>query len=211
MAQWDIGFPVNFTANGDLTRHAIGKHIKEFLKVYGHLNDLRGFSGGMEPPEDPGENSVWFDASDATLKVYKDDTWQDMIRVYAASASDDSAKLGGELPEYYATALALFNLQASLSGYVTDEELDTALNSVLSRSQFVFKGPWQGGGGYAPYNVVEFQGSSFLLVDGDGLIPPPDTRYWVLVAAARHQDMLDTIDGGHAASRPVSFIDGGGA
>ena len=209
MAQWEVGFPVNFTANGDLTRHAIGKHIKELLKIYGHLNDLRGFSGAETPPEEPNAGDIWLDTSHMTLKVYRDEVWQDAIRVFASAVSDDSGKLGGNLPEHYATALALYNLQASLSGYVTDEDLLAALNSVLSRSQFVFKGPWQGGGGYAPYNVVEFMGSSYVLVDGDGLVPPPDARYWVLAAAAGKEYGVDTIDGGNAASRPVAFIDGG--
>ncbi len=37
---WEKGYPVNFTSDGDQTNVAIGKHINEFEKVYGHLNEL---------------------------------------------------------------------------------------------------------------------------------------------------------------------------
>lgn len=41
MAEWKVGFPVDFTENGDKTRDAIQKFINEFQGVYRYLNELR--------------------------------------------------------------------------------------------------------------------------------------------------------------------------
>ena len=41
MAEYKVGFPVDFTENGDKTRDAIQKFINEFQSVYRYLNELR--------------------------------------------------------------------------------------------------------------------------------------------------------------------------
>lgn len=41
MAEWKVGFPVDFTENGDKTRDAIQKFINEFQGVYRYLNELK--------------------------------------------------------------------------------------------------------------------------------------------------------------------------
>lgn len=41
MAEWKVGFPVDFTENGDKTRDAIQKFINEFQGVYRCLNELK--------------------------------------------------------------------------------------------------------------------------------------------------------------------------
>jgi hypothetical protein len=38
---WMLGYPVNYTIQGDLTMEAIYKHIQELNKIYGHLNYIR--------------------------------------------------------------------------------------------------------------------------------------------------------------------------
>ena len=53
MALWEVAFPVNYTSSGDLTRHAIEKHIKEIDKIYRHLNKLRNFSASSQAPLSP--------------------------------------------------------------------------------------------------------------------------------------------------------------
>ncbi|GHV45852.1 hypothetical protein FACS1894204_06160 [Synergistales bacterium] len=41
MAEWGIGYPVNYTENGDETKIAVSKFMQEFEKVYAHLNTLQ--------------------------------------------------------------------------------------------------------------------------------------------------------------------------
>lgn len=45
-SEWLLGYPINYTLQGDLTTEGIYKHIQELSKVYGHLNYLRSNTEG---------------------------------------------------------------------------------------------------------------------------------------------------------------------
>jgi hypothetical protein len=46
MADYTVGYPINFTPDGDYVRDGFYKHIQEILKIYLHLNELKAESGG---------------------------------------------------------------------------------------------------------------------------------------------------------------------
>jgi|GEM_PF-4829912 len=209
---WQPGYPINFTSNGDFTSQAIGKHIKEIAKLYGHINDLRKFSVSVEPPADAEDYDVWLDPSTMELKAYFENTgWACVIRVQSATNcesatnarnSGNSEKLGGYLPSYFATVTGLKKLQAMIE--------DAILNPPDAKTP-VFKGGWQPGGGYEVYDVVEYNGSSYVLLENDGVAPPADGRYWRLMASAGKDFHINILDGGRADSRYAVFVSGGAA
>lgn len=52
MSGWTVGYPVDFSSGGDETHVAIGKHIAEINKIYGHLNELKEEIGSIAPGGD---------------------------------------------------------------------------------------------------------------------------------------------------------------
>ncbi len=209
---WEPKYPIKFTSDGDFTRQAIAKHINEILAIYGHLNALRRFSVSVVPPADAEDYDAWLDPSTMELKTYfRDQGWVCVIRVQNAVASDvsnsskssqNSDRLGGHVASYYATEAGLRELQA-----LVEEAL---LNPPDSRMP-VFKGEWRDGGGYEPYDVVEYLGSSYILLEGDGLIPPPTEPYWQLIAKAGRDFFMSQLHGGHADTAFTVFVSGGAA
>lgn len=89
---------------------------------------------------------------------------------------------------------------------------ENALYYFNNTRRFMHCGPWRDGGGYVPYNMVEYLGSTWMLKEGDadGLIPPPDDC-WQLIAKAAKDFFINRLDGGHAATEFIVFIDGGDA
>ena len=222
MALWEVAFPVNYTSSGDLTRHAIEKHIKEIDKIYRHLNKLRNFSASSQAPLSPDNHDIWLKLPEMELLIYLEGSgWLSLIKVKLSERSGDSDKLAGIPAENYATKtdLAITEGKINEASNATDEDLlelknyvDIQMLSLLSSSSFVFTGAWQDGGGYVPYNVVEYLGSSYILKEGDGLVPPPASPPWQLVAQAGAANYVDVIDGGRAGTTQfVGTIGGGGA
>ena len=90
---------------------------------------------------------------------------------------------------------------------IMKEEVTYLVNSI---NELIHKGHWQDGGIYKPQNIVEMNGSSYVLRRGDGLVPPPHAD-WLLVAKAGQEYFLDTIDGGRADTEAHRDIDCGTA
>lgn len=63
MAEWNVGFPVAFTANGDRTNVAVEKHIFEFERLYGLLGTLRRNFSGAGFPADAVKNELYIKPS----------------------------------------------------------------------------------------------------------------------------------------------------
>lgn len=211
---WTTGFPIKFTSDGDYTSQAIAKHIREIEKIYGHVNALRKFCVSTAPPLDAGDYDMWLDPSTMELKTYfADQGWVCVLRVanaktsaYATTSgtSGDSGRFGGYLPSYYATVAALSALREQIG--------EGSIGGGTSNAQMpVFKGTWRDGGVYDLYDVVEYMGSSYVLLEGDGLVPPPDEDHWQLVAAAGRDFFMSMLDGGRADTEYAVFVSGGGA
>lgn len=209
---WTTGYPVKFTSDGDYTHQAIEKHINELVKVYGHLCALRNFSVSVNPPADADLYDTWLDPSTMELKTYfgEGQGWMCVLRVQNAVTSQqargsdsslNSDKLGGYPASYYATLAGLRNLET-----LVEESLAEPIDA---SKVLVFKGAWQDGGGYDPYDVVEYQGSSYVLMDGDGLVPPPDPAYWQVLASAGKDFFMSILDGGRPDTEYAVFVSGG--
>ena len=208
---WKPKYPIKFTSDGDFTRQAIAKHISEILAIYGHLNALRKFSVSVTPPSDAGDYDMWLDPSTMELKTYfENQGWACVIRVQNATTSEtakrcdstrDSERLGGFPSSYYATEAGVRELQALVE--------DALLNPPDSKMP-VFKGEWRDVGGYEPYDVVEYRGSSYVLLNGDGLVPPPGGD-WQLIALAGRDFFMSMLDGGRADTQFAVFVSGGAA
>lgn len=222
MALWEVRYPVNYTSGGDQTRHAMGKHIKEISKIYEHLNMLRRLSDGDTPPLNPETYDIWCNHITNELLVYIEGSgWISILQVKKAEESVNSEMLGGFTAADFVKSgdlqditTQINNSAAAAAASVNDlrDYVDTRILGLLSSSSFVFMGTWQDGGGYVPYNVVEYLGSSYILKSGNGLEPPGNSTEWQLVAAAGAGDYITSIDGGRAAT--VLFggtIGGGGA
>jgi hypothetical protein len=220
MALWKPEYPVAFRSDGDYTFEAIGKHIEEIDRIYEVLNYLRGFSPTQTPPSDAEENDIWLDPSTMELMTYRAGAgWVSVLTVYRSRIADDAGKLGGVPANQYALLSMMTAIQDALTRF--EEETGHSLNDLadyiderialtLNVDSFVFKGAWQDGGGYIPYNVVEYGGSSYILQSGDGLTPPPGGG-WQLVASSGRGYYLDSISGGHADTEFIGYVSGGGA
>lgn len=220
MARWEVTYPIEYTSDGDLTREAIWKTKKEFEKIYEHMNSLRNYAVSSSPPENPENYDVWLNYATMELMTFIEGSgWVSVIRVRGSDFADDAGRLGGISSAGYAKQNAfqdLFDLVQAMDSVSTEalNELrayvDTQLANTLKDDLFVFKGPWQDGGLYVPYNVVEYGGSSYVLKSGNGLAPPPG-EHWQMVAAAGKDSQLDVIDGGRADTVFTLSISGGNA
>lgn len=219
MALWEIKYPVRYTSDGDLTTDAIGKFIREHFNIYSHLNALRNFSVSDQPPLSPNNYDIWFKKSTAELLVYLEGSgWISMLKVKQSEQSVNSDKLGGYPASEYLNRADAGNIGNEISAVYTEitaesqrikNYVNTLASGLLNSDSFVFKGRWVGNGGYVPYNVVEYLGSSYILTEGDGLVPPPAAA-WKLVAAAANPDYMAHIDGGRAGTQQFAGIVGGG-
>ena len=219
MALFEVMYPVNFTSSGDQTRHAIGKHIKEIEQIYKLLNGIRRLSGGDTPPLQPEALDMWFKQSTGELLTYLPGSgWASIVKTRFCERADNSDSLGGRPAEFFLNDLDKQELSSRIDGasQIATNNLnaaksytDSKVAGLLSSSSFVFKGEWVGGGAYTQYNVVSYNGSSFILTSGDGLIPPPGGG-WRLLAAAASTEVLDIIDGGRANTTDFQATIGGG-
>lgn len=219
MALYEVMYPVNFTSSGDQTRHAINKHIKELENIYRLLNGLRRFSGGDTPPPQPETLDMWFKLSTGELLTYLPGSgWVPLIKTLRSAKADNADALGGRPAAYFlndidkqelASGIAGANQAATNSLNQAKSYADSKVVGLLSSDKFVFKGAWVGNGAYVPYNVVSYNGSSYILTTGDGLTPPPGGG-WALLAAAASADVLDAIDGGRANTTTFTGTVGGG-
>ena len=73
---------------------------------------------------------------------------------------------------------------------------------------FQYMGDWRNGVVYRPQNVVYHDGSSFVLVDGDGTDEPPHGG-WKFLAKRGESYYARVIDGGEPETVFAAFIDGG--
>jgi hypothetical protein len=220
MALWKPEYPVAFRSDGDYTFEAIGKHIEEIDRIYEILNYLRGFTPTATPPSEPEENDIWLNPETMELMLYKEGHgWESLLTVYRSRVSDNASKLGGIPAGEYALLSAVTAIQDALNQLGQDSSqslsnlqdyVDEQIATTLSTEAFVFKGEWEDGGGYVPYNVVEYEGSSYILRTGDGLTPPPQGG-WQLVAQKGREVFLGSLSGGRADTVFIEFVDGGGA
>ena len=117
MANWTTSFPVVFTAEGDMTSQAIGKHINEISRIYNLLNQLRKLFAGGASPAEPENYQVWLNPATMEIQVFipAEGGWVNRLRVQSCVTSDDSNKLGG-------TPAAGYALKNEVSAHIGNTE-----------------------------------------------------------------------------------------
>lgn len=82
MSEWQVGFPVDFTAGGDKTNQAFAKHISEFARLYALLGQLRNNFTGAGYPSGPVRNQLYINPNTFAAKVFVglsgEDDWRDV-------------------------------------------------------------------------------------------------------------------------------------
>jgi hypothetical protein len=174
---WTLGFPIAFTAQGDLTAEAMYKHIQELRKVYGHLNYLRAnteggaslsITGFVPTPEDlPTSgvpvNSVYLTNGDTyDLWVWDGTTWN-KLNVNALPVATESTP-------------GLVQL-GTLGGISSDIPSPTAVITEEIMANLQLGG---GGGGVPSGTIVMWYGAYTNIPPGwaycDGTSGTPDLR-----------------------------------
>lgn len=117
MANWTASFPVVFTAEGDMTSQAIGKHINEISRIYKLLNQLRKLFAGGASPAEPENYQVWLNPATMEIQVFipAEGGWVNRLRVQSCVTSDNSNKLGG-------TPAAGYALKNEVSAHIGNTE-----------------------------------------------------------------------------------------
>lgn len=120
---FEVGYPVNFKSGGDTTREAFGKHIQEFLKLYGNLNAV---------------NADKVSASELTEKLteHKNSTnphpnWKPSLSYGDISGTVDASKVSGTLSNANIDASRVYRLSEFVNGMLPEDKGDGITSSHL--------------------------------------------------------------------------------
>lgn len=131
MARFDVGYPINFYSGGDTTSQAIGKHIDEIKKIYGHLNMLDSeMLSGDEIKKIIGDitNNISFDKIKGSLDLSRTTGTLPFDRV---SGNIPASRVVGELTNATINASKVTELISYLQNSGT---FKTWLNSLISEA-----------------------------------------------------------------------------
>ena len=176
--------------------------VKEYVRT-----EIDGTIGEIDKKFE--ETRKYLEASFEELKEYVNDKFGEVFGEYNSLIAqleqivNDAIQAVNRADEQIEAAKALIDK--------AEQESGKAYIYYLNTKRFVFRGTWQDGGIYEPYNVVEYCGSSYLLKEGDGLTPPPDPSVWQLVAQAGRDFIVNSLDGGRADSTYIVYVSGGAA
>jgi hypothetical protein len=83
---WEEGYPLEISEEGDDVEKGFKKLMNEVMKIYGHLNRLRNFFAGPQAPADPVAFQVWIETTSVErpvikLRNYKNSEWNNLSEV----------------------------------------------------------------------------------------------------------------------------------